>query len=107
VLLGLLAFTAPLVLARLVAPRNPGREKTRPYECGVAERGDPWVQFKVQFYLYALVFVVFDVEALYLYPWAVVFAESGAAALPAMAAFIGVLLLAWLYAWRKGALEWD
>jgi len=105
--LGLLAFAAPLVLARLVAPRNPGREKKRPYECGVAEQGDPWSQFKIQFYLYALVFVVFDVEAIYLYPWAVVFAESGGGALPAMAAFIGALVLAWLYAWKKGALEWD
>jgi NADH-quinone oxidoreductase subunit A len=107
VVLGLLAFCGALVLVRFVAPRNPGREKLRPYECGVAERGDPWSQFKVQFYLYALVFVVFDVEALYLYPWAVVFAQSGAPALAAMAAFIGVLVLAWLYAWRKGALEWD
>lgn len=106
-ILALIFPVVPLLFARIVSPSNPGKEKKRPYECGVVESGDPWGQFKIQFYLYALVFLVFEVEALFLYPWAVVFREVGIVGLVEMLVFIGLLLLAWLYAWRHRALEWE
>lgn len=96
-----------LVATRLVAPRNPGRVKASPYECGAVEAGDPWGQFRVQFYLYALVFLVFDVEALFLYPWAMVFKDAGATGFVEAMVFVGLLVLAWAYAWRHRALEWE
>jgi NADH-quinone oxidoreductase subunit A len=105
--LALLVPIAPLVLARLVAPRNPGVEKQRAYECGVVEAGDAWSQFKVQFYLYALIFLVFDVEALFLFPWAVIFKDAGVAGFVEVLVFIGFLVLAWLYAIRMKALRWE
>lgn len=109
VVLALVFPVGPLVLSQLVSPRHPGPEKQRPYECGVVEAGDPWGQFKVQFYLYALIFLVFDVEALYLYPWAVVFRDSstGMAGFLEMILFIGLLVLAWAYAWKHRALDWE
>ena len=105
--LAVLAMAVPLVFAKLVSPRNPGREKQRPYECGVIEKGDSWRRFKVQYYLYALVFLVFDVEVLFLYPWAVVLRDAGVIGLAEMFAFLGLLLVAWLYALKHGALEWE
>lgn len=112
-LLGVFVFLAvagpasALLASRLVAPRNPGSVKTRPYECGAVEAGDPWGQFRIQYYRYALVFLVFDVEALFLYPWAMVFKESGLAGFVEAMVFIGLLVLAWGYAWRHRALEWE
>ncbi len=106
-LLALLFPAGPLIASQILAPRNPGKEKTRPYECGTVEAGDPWVQFKIQFYLYALIFLVFDVEALFLYPWAVVFKEAGMTGFVEVIVFIGLLLIAWAYAWRHRALEWE
>lgn len=96
-----------LGLARLIAPRKPGKEKLSSYECGVETSGDAWVQFRVQYYLFAILFVVFDVEALFLFPWAVVFREMGMAGLAAMAIFLGILALGLAYAWQEGVLEWD
>lgn len=97
----------PILLARVVAPRKPSPEKSEPYECGVPAAGDPWTQFRVQYYLYAILFLVFDVEVLFLFPWAVVFRATGVAGFAAMAVFIGVLTLGLVYAWQRGALEWD
>jgi NADH-quinone oxidoreductase subunit A len=107
VVMALMMAISPLVLARLVAPHNPGIEKNRAYECGVVEDGDPWGQVRIQFYLYALVFLVFDVEALFLYPWAVYFKEAGVIGLVEVLVFIGFLVLAWLYAIRTRALRWE
>lgn len=95
-----------LVLVRLIAPRKPNPLKSQTYECGIETFGDTWVQFKVQYYIFALVFLVFDVEIVFLYPWAVAFNQ-----LPLFAVFEGVLFIliliaGLLYAWRKGALEW-
>ena len=97
----------PVVLARLVAPRKPNPIKLETYECGMETVGDTWVQFKVQYYIYALVFLVFDIETAFLFPWAVAFD-----ALPLFAVLEGVLFILILvsglfYAWRKGALEWS
>ncbi len=105
--LALMFPAGPLILAKLISPRNPGKEKQRPYECGAVEAGDPWGQFKIQFYMYALIFLVFEVEVLFLYPWAMIFKEVGMTGLIEMFAFIGLLVLAWLYAWKQGALEWE
>ncbi|MBI4355679.1 MAG: NADH-quinone oxidoreductase subunit A [Candidatus Omnitrophica bacterium] len=96
----------PLVLAKLVAPKKPSRIKQAAYECGIESTGDPWIQFRVQYYLYALVFVIFDVEVLFVYPWAVQFRALGPAALVEMAIFLGILGVGLAYAWLKGVLEW-
>ena len=105
--LALIFPAGPMIASQVLAPRNPGVIKQSPYECGTVEAGDPWGQFKIQFYLYALIFLVFDVEALFLYPWAVVFREAGMTGFMEVIAFIGLLLLAWAYAWKHDALEWE
>ena len=111
VLLFLLVATvfglAPLLIAPLLRPRNPDAVKLSPYECGVEPIGSPHVQFNSRFYLYALVFVIFDVEAIFIFPWAVAYGELGLFALVEMAIFIAILLLGYAYAWRKRALDWQ
>ena len=97
---------APIILAKFVAPKKPGRTKQSPYECGLESEGDPWVQFKVQYYVYALLFVIFDVEVVFIYPWALVWKGLGPVVLGEMALFIGILGVALAYAWKKGVLEW-
>ena len=97
----------PIVIAWFIAPKKPGPTKAAPYECGVEAEGDAWMQFRIQYYLYAILFVVFDVEALFLFPWAVVFQQMGMAGIIAMGVFLGVLLVGLIYAWQEGALEWD
>ena len=97
----------PLVLAHFLAPKKPGPSKIAAYECGLPSTGDPWVQFRVQYYLYALLFVIFDVEVVFLYPWAVVWRTLGWAAFVEMAVFLGILAVGLAYAWKKGVLEWE
>ena len=97
----------PIVLARFIAPKKPGPVKRQPYECGTEGDGDAWVQFRIQYYLYGILFVVFDVEALFLFPWALVFREAGLAGLAAIGIFLGVLLVGLVYAWQEGCLEWE
>lgn len=106
-LLAALSFPAvPLVLARFLRPRRPSPIKQSTYECGLEAIGEIWVQFKVQYYLYALAFVIFDVEVIFLYPWAVAFNQLGLFALVEMLIFLAILTFGLVYAWRKGALEW-
>lgn len=97
----------PLVLARLIAPRKPSPLKQMPYECGIEPVGDSWVQFRVQYYIYALVFVIFDVETIFIYPWAVGFRQLGLPGFVEMMIFLAILAVGLVYAWKKGALEWD
>jgi NADH-quinone oxidoreductase subunit A len=98
----------PLILARLIAPKKPGASKQAPYECGLESEGDPWVQFRVQYYIYALLFVVFDVEVVFIYPWALVWKEfGGPVALAEMVLFLAILGVGLAYAWKKGVLEWE
>ena len=112
-LIGLLAGAAifmgafPLVLARFVAPKKPGKTKQSAYECGLESHGDPWIRARVQYYVYALLFVVFDVEVVFLFPWAVIWKSLGPVALIEMALFIAILVVALAYAWKKGVLEWE
>jgi len=91
----------------IVPPRNPGREKERSYECGIVGVGDPWGQFRIQFYMYALIFLVFDVELVFLFPWAVIFREAGLLGLVEMALFLGLLVIGWAYAVKLRALRWE
>ncbi len=101
-----------LATAWLLRPKRPGPIKKSTYECGLETVGDTWVQFKVQYYIYALVFVIFDIEIAFLLPWAV--AHTGLASagginllpLVEVAVFVGILIAGLVYAWRKGALEW-
>jgi NADH:ubiquinone oxidoreductase subunit 3 (subunit A) len=96
----------PLIVSAIIQKRKPSKEKEMVYECGVDTIGRSWVQFKTSYFLYALAFVVFDVETVFLYPWAVVFRTMDVAAFLAMFVFMAILLLGLWYAWKKGALEW-
>ena len=98
---------AILLGSSLIGWHRPSRTKSSPYECGVAPTGDALRPFSVKFYLVAMVFILFDVEAVFLYPWAVVFRELKMFAFISMAIFIGILLIAYIYIWKKGALEWE
>jgi|ERR1051325_7411811 NADH:ubiquinone oxidoreductase subunit 3 (subunit A) len=96
----------PLAIARLVAPRKPSPQKQAIYECGLESKGDAWMQFKVQYYIYTLLFVIFDVETAFLYPWAVSFNKLGLFAFVEMILFLAMLAAGLVYAWKKGVLEW-
>lgn len=95
-----------LGLAYFLRPKKPTSIKTSTYECGLETTGETWIQFKAQYYLYALVFVIFDVEAVFLYPWAVAYKKLGWYALVEMVVFLAILVLGLAYAWRKKALRW-
>ena len=102
-----LSFTVgTLVTAYLVRRYRPSLLKYTTYECGEVPVGQSWVQFNLRFYVYALLFLVFDVEVAFIIPWAVVFKELGLFAFVEMMIFIWILILGLAYAWRKGALEW-
>jgi NADH-quinone oxidoreductase subunit A len=95
-----------LIFSRLVAPHHPGPIKNTPYECGEQPIGRVWIQFNVGYYLFGLLFLVFDVEAAFLYPWAVVIREVGVIGFIEVGVFLVVLIAGLAYAWKKGALEW-
>lgn len=95
-----------LALSRFVAPRVPREEKYLTYECGVDPVGGGWSQHTVRYYIFALLFVIFDVEAVFLFPWAIVFERIGLFAFVEMMIFIAILALGLVYAWRKKVLEW-
>ena len=97
---------ATLVLASLVRPNNPDPVKSAAYECGVEAAGEARGRYSVAYYVIAVLFVVFDVEVIFLFPWAVRFEALGVFGLIEMVIFIGILVLGYLYAWKKGALEW-
>ena len=97
-----------LVLPRLVAPRKPTPAKASPYECGITPTRLPEAErFPVKFYVVAMLFIIFDVEAIFLYPWAVAFRSLGLFGLVEMVVFIGLVFVAYLYVWQKGGLEWE
>lgn len=95
-----------LILARLIAPRRPTPSKNDTYECGLSSKGDAWVQFRVGYYIYALIYVIFAVETVFLYPWAVAFGGLRFGAFIAMMVFVLLLVEGLVYAWAKGALDW-
>ena len=96
----------PLILSAILAPKKPSDIKESAFECGLESKGDPWVQFKVQYYLYALAFVIFDIEVVFLYPWAVAFTDLSFGAFLAMGVFILLLAESLIYLWIKGVLTW-
>lgn len=95
-----------LAAARLLRPSRPDPVKLANYECGAEPIGSAWIQFPVGFYLVAIVFIVFDALAVFLFPWAVILRAAGMTAFWVMAGFVGIILLGWLYAYREGVLEW-
>ena len=95
------------VLAMLLAPRSYNAQKEEPYECGIPTKGRSWMQFRVGYYLFAILFLMFDVETMFLFPWAVVMNTLGSAALLGVLFFLFILVLGLAYAWKKGALEWQ
>ena len=97
---------APLVIARFVRPSRPNPVKLSTYECGMETIGPTWIQYHVGFYIYALVFVIFDVETVFLYPWALAYGQLGLFALVEMLLFIAILAVGLIYALRKRVLRW-
>ncbi|MDR0962506.1 MAG: NADH-quinone oxidoreductase subunit A [Mediterranea sp.] len=107
VLLTAIAFVGIVILlSYFLSPRSYNAQKMEPYESGVPTRGKSWMQFRVGYYLFAILFLMFEVETVFLFPWAVNVQEMGTAGLTGVAFFLFILILGLAYAWRKGALEW-
>lgn len=98
---------AALLIARLISPRSFSVKKAEPYECGIPTRGQSMIQFKAGYYIFAILFLIFDVETVFLYPWAVVMNGLGPKGLLCIGVFMFILILGLAYAWRKGALKWE
>ena len=97
---------AALIVALLLSPRSWSPHKGQPYECGIPTRGNSWIQFRVGYYLFAILYLVFDVETVLLFPWAVIMKDLGAQGLLCVLFFLAVLALGLAYAWKKRALQW-
>ena len=105
-IVGMLYVIVVLVVSRILAPHNPSPEKSFPYECGLIPVGEPWGQLNTRYYLIALLFVLSDVETVFMYPWAIVFKDLGWPAFFEMFSFIGVIAVGLVYAWKKKVLRW-
>ncbi len=106
-ILGALFVAGGFVMSWLLRPHRPYPEKLSPYECGEEPVGDAWVRFNIRFYVVALIFLIFDVEVVFLFPWALVFKQTGIFAFLEMAVFLAILLVGYVYVWAKGDLDWD
>jgi NADH-quinone oxidoreductase subunit A len=107
ILVGLAFGVGPIVAGWLVAPNRPDTEKLSPYECGFEAFEDARMKFDVRYYLVAILFILFDLEIAFLFPWAIVLEEIGFAGFMAMVVFLGILVVGFAYEWMKGALEWE
>ncbi len=107
ILFGILIGLVPIALGALLGPRRPTQEKSSPYECGFDAFENARMKFDVRFYLIAIFFIIFDLEIAFLFPWAVVLSKVGLAGFVAMAIFLGILVVGFIYEWKKGALEWE
>ena len=97
----------PFVIQYLISPRhNKGGEKLIPYECGEIPEGSAWVKFNIRFYIIALIFIIFDVEVIFMFPWALVYKDYGLLGFMEMLLFISILLVGFFYVWKKGDLDW-
>ncbi|MGV6808603.1 MAG: NADH-quinone oxidoreductase subunit A [bacterium] len=105
--IGFVLATVLLILGFLLAPHRPDPEKDAPFECGFEAFEDARIKFDVRYYLVAILFIIFDLEIAFLFPWAVVLDEIGGFGLAAMGVFLGILILGFIYEWKKGALEWE
>ena len=94
------------VIAKLIGPRSYNKVKGEPFECGIPTHGSSWIPVSIGYYLFAILFLMFDIETVFLYPWAVVVKQYGAMAVASIGFFLLVLVFGLAYAWRKGALEW-
>ena len=103
---GIALVGAALLIAGWLSPRSFNPQKGEAYECGIPTSGDSWMQFKVGYYLFAILYLMFDVETVFLFPWAVILRDVGVAGLASIAFFMVILVLGLVYAWKKGALEW-
>ena len=106
VLFALTPVALAWIWARRFSPRKPGKDKNAIYECGLESKGDAWVQFKSEYYLYAIIFLIFDVETIFLLPFAVSFTGLGAGEIVGMVIFILLLVEGLAWAWQKGVLSW-
>lgn len=107
IIIALLVGVVPLVLGFVLAPNKPDSEKLSPYECGFEAFEDARMKFDVRYYLVAILFILFDLEIAFLFPWAVVLDQIGLPGFLAMVVFLGILVVGFIYEWMKGALEWE
>ena len=107
ILIGLAVGVAPMVLGKLLGPSRPDPEKLSPYECGFEAFEDARMKFDVRYYLVAILFILFDLEIAFLFPWAVALREIGPAGFWAMMLFLAILVVGFAYEWKKGALDWE
>ena len=107
ILIGLVVGVVLLNAGRLIGPSNPDQQKNSPYECGFEAFEDARMKFDVRYYLVAILFIIFDLEIAFLVPWAVVLDSISGAAFGAMALFLFILVIGFIYEWKKGALEWE
>jgi NADH:ubiquinone oxidoreductase subunit 3 (subunit A) len=107
ILVGVLFVWSTLFVANLLAPRIRGRTKATIYECGMVPIGQGWNQMNLRYYLYAILFLVFEIEAIFLFPWTVVNRQLGPVVFWQVMLFLGILLFGLLYAWKKGMLRWE
>lgn len=107
IIIGLIFGVLPLVLGRLLAPYRPNKDKLAPYECGFEAFEDARMKFDVRYYLVAILFIIFDLEIAFLFPWAVVLDEIGWRGFWAIMIFLALLVVGFIYEWKKGALEWE
>lgn len=106
-LLGAIGFAmAPVIVMGILGPKKRSRNKADTYECGLLTTGETWVRFRIQYYIYAIMFLVFDIETVFLYPWAVAYGNLGLFALVEMVVFLLILAVGLVYAWAKGVLRW-
>ena len=106
-IIGLLLGTVLFAVGYVLGPHHPDSEKSSPYECGFEAFEDARMKFDVRYYLVAILFIIFDLEIAFFFPWAVALREIGMVGFWAMMVFLGVLLVGFIYEWRKGALEWE
>jgi NADH-quinone oxidoreductase subunit A len=107
ILVGLAFGVVPMLAGWLLAPNRPDSQKLSPYECGFEAFEDARMKFDVRYYLVAILFILFDLEIAFLFPWAVVLKEIGLFGFVAMVIFLGILVVGFIYEWAKGALEWE
>ena len=105
-IMGALAVGAVFFASRFIAPKRPSKIKNEPYECGIPPEPFRWSQIRIRYYVFAILFIIFDIEAVFLFPWAVVYLESSPIVFYEMLIFIGVLFFGIVYSWRKGVLQW-
>jgi NADH-quinone oxidoreductase subunit A len=107
IVVAMLIGVVPRVMGMMLGPRRPDPEKDSPYECGFAAFESARMKFDVRYYLVAILFIIFDLEIAFLFPWAVVLEELGMGGFIAMSVFLGILVIGFIYEWRKGALDWE